>query len=51
MGFYSGGMPDVLTDLENGRVALGALVERCDFCQRIPTDAEALAQIKGLGIA
>ena len=50
-GFYTCGVPGVLAHLENGRVAPGALVERCDFCARIPTDEAALAKLQELGIA
>ena len=50
-GFYACGVPGVLAHLENGRVAPGAIVERCDFCKRIPTDEAALKKLVELGIA
>jgi len=50
-GFFCAGVPGVLAHLENGRVAPGAKVERCDLCRRIPSDEAALAKLKELGIA
>ncbi|MDA7979467.1 MAG: hypothetical protein MPJ50_11945 [Pirellulales bacterium] len=48
--FYTG-VPGILAALENGRVAPGAVVERCDFCQQYPSDAAALAKLRELGLA
>ncbi len=50
-GFYSCCVPGVLAHLQNGRLAPGAQVERCDFCKRIPTDEAALKKLVELGIA
>ena len=50
-GFFCCGVPGVLAHLKDGRVAPGAIVERCDACERIPSDEEALAKLKELGIA
>lgn len=47
--FYTG-VPGILAALENGRVAPGAVVERCDFCQQYPSDAAALAKLQELGL-
>jgi hypothetical protein len=37
--------------MEDGRLAPGAVVERCDQCERYPTDAAALAQLQEMGLA
>ncbi len=50
-GFFCAGVPGILAHLENGRVAPGAKVERCDLCQRFPDDAAALAKLQELGLA
>jgi hypothetical protein len=36
--------------MQNGRVAPGAVVERCDFCRRYPSDAVALAKLRELAL-
>ena len=50
-GFFCAGVPGILAHLENGHVAPGAKVERCDMCQRLPSDEAALAKLQELGIA
>lgn len=50
-GFFCAGVPGVLAHLENGLLALGAKVERCDQCQRLESDEAALARLQQLGIA
>jgi|GEM_PF-2270697 hypothetical protein len=50
-GFFCAGVPGILAHLEEGRVAPGAKVERCDMCQRLPSDEAALAKLQELGIA
>jgi hypothetical protein len=50
-GFFYAGVPGILAHLKDGRVAPGALVERCDRCCRFASDEEALAKIQELGIA
>ena len=47
--FYTG-VPGVIAAMDNGRLAPGAVVERCDFCQRYPSDAVALARLRELGL-
>ncbi len=50
-GFFHTGVPGILAHLQDGRVAPGALVERCDMCERFASDAEAIAKLQELGIA
>ena len=50
-GFFHAGVPGILAHLEQGRVAPGALVERCDMCRRFASDEEASAHLRELGIA
>ena len=50
-GFYHSGVPGILARMENGRLAAGAGVERCDQCQRYPSDEAALVRIRELGVA
>jgi hypothetical protein len=50
-GFFCAGVPGILAHLKDGRVAPGALVERCDRCCRFASDTEALAKLQELGIA
>ncbi len=48
--FYSG-VSGVIAAMEKGRLAPGVAVERCDSCQRFPSDAAALAKLRELGFA
>ena len=50
-GFFCAGGPGILAHLQEGRVAPGALVERCDMCRRFASDEEAIARLRELGIA
>lgn len=50
-GFFHAGVPGILAHLQQGRVAPGALVERCDMCCRFASDVEAIARLRELGIA
>lgn len=50
-GYFHSGVPGILARIENGRVAEGATIERCDLCQRFRSDAAARARLKELGIA
>jgi hypothetical protein len=50
-GFFCAGVPGILAHLNDGRVAPGARVERCDMCCRFASDEEALAKLVELGIA
>jgi hypothetical protein len=50
-GFYCAGVPGILAHLKDGRVAPGALIERCDMCCRFASDEEAKVRLRELGIA
>jgi len=50
-GFFHAGVPGILAHLQQGRVAPGALVERCDMCRRFASDDEAKSRLRELGIA
>ena len=50
-GFFHAGVPGILAHLRQGRVAPGALVERCDICRRFVSDEEAKNRLRDLGIA
>ena len=50
-GHFRSGIPGILAHLENGRLVPGASVERCDLCQRYPSDEAALQRLVELGIA
>ena len=50
-GEFCSGVPGILARIENGRLAVGTEVQRCDSCCRYPTDAAALAQLQALGLA
>lgn len=49
-GYFYCGVPGILARLEQGRLVLGAAVERCDLCQRYPDDAVAYRRLVELGI-
>ena len=48
-GYFCSGVPGILAHVENGRLAQGAKVERCDLCQQYPSDAAALEKLRELG--
>lgn len=48
-GFFSSGIPGILAHMENGRLAQGAQVNRCDLCQRYPSDEAAFEKLRDLG--
>lgn len=48
-GFFCSGVPGILAHMENGRLAEGAVVNRCDLCQRYPSDDAAFEKLRGLG--
>ena len=50
-GYFCSGVPGILAHMENGRLAPGAQVQRCDQCQRYPSDQAALERLGELGIA
>jgi hypothetical protein len=47
-GFFYSGIPGILAHMENGRLAKGAKVNRCDLCQRYPSDEMALEKLREL---
>ncbi|MDZ4684138.1 MAG: hypothetical protein SH850_03560, partial [Planctomycetaceae bacterium] len=49
-GLFRTGVPGILARVEDGRLVPGAKVERCDLCQRYPSDEAALARLQELGI-
>jgi len=50
-GYFHSGVPGILAHVQDGRLAEGAGVERCDQCQRFAMDADALAELVRRGIA
>ena len=50
-GHFASGIPGILAHLENGRLVPGTDVQRCDLCQRYPTDEAARAKLLELGLA
>ena len=48
-GFFFSGVPGILAHVVNCRLTPAAKVERCDACQRYPTDEAALAKLRELG--
>lgn len=50
-GYFCSGVPGILAHLDDGRLAEGAKVERCDACCLYPNDEAALAKLIELGIA
>jgi hypothetical protein len=49
-GYFFSGLPGILARVENGYLVSGAKVERCDLCQRYPSDAAAYKKLAELGI-
>ncbi len=49
-GYFHCGIPGILAHFENGRLAPGAGVERCDLCERYPTDDTARQKLIELGL-
>ncbi len=49
-GHFCSGVPGILAHMENGRLAPGAKVERCDCCQRYASDGAALEKVGDLGL-
>ena len=47
-GFFCYGIPGILAHMENGRLAEGAKVNRCDLCQRYPSDEAAFEKLRQL---
>ena len=50
-GEWRSGVPGVLANIQDGKVLAGTKVERCDSCQRFPSDAAALKKLRELGLA
>lgn len=50
-GYFYSGVPGILARVEQGRLAAGAKVERCDLCQRYANDRAAYRRLVELGIA
>jgi hypothetical protein len=50
-GTFCSGVPGILAHVENGRLVPGTKVERCDACERYPSDQAALEKLLELGIA
>ncbi len=48
-GHFCCGVPGILAHLESGQLAAGTKVERCDLCQRYPSDEAALEKLRELG--
>jgi hypothetical protein len=49
-GFFCSGAPGILAHMEDGRLAEGAGVERCDLCERYPTDQAAMEEMRRRGL-
>src|SRR5258708_6159847 len=49
-GFFNCSIPGILAHFENGRLAPGATVERCDQCERYATDEAARQRLVDLGL-
>lgn len=47
--FYSG-VPGILANIEDGKLAADAKVERCDVCSRYPSDDAARKRLSELGL-
>jgi len=50
-GLFFSGVPGIIARLEHGWLPIGVDVERCDACQRYPSDEAALAHLRELGMA
>jgi hypothetical protein len=50
-GKFCSGVPGILAHVENGRLGAKRKVERCDQCERYPTDQAARDKLVELGIA
>jgi hypothetical protein len=49
-GYFCSGVPGILGHMENGRLAEDAGVERCDLCERYPTDQAAMEELRRRGV-
>ena len=50
-GHFCSGVPGVIAHVEHGRLEGGIEVQRCDACQRYPTDEIAFLKLVELGMA
>ena len=48
-GYFHCGVPGNLARVEHGKLVPGAEVQRCDLCQRYPSDEAAYQKLKELG--
>jgi hypothetical protein len=48
-GYFCSGVTGILAHMEDGRVAPGTEVERCDQCGRYPSDQAAVDELRRLG--
>ena len=49
-GYFCSGVPGILAHMENGFLAEGAEVNRCDLCRRYPSDEAAFEKLRELGL-
>jgi hypothetical protein len=49
-GFFHCGIPGIIAQIENGRLAPGATVERCDLCEQYASDEAARQKLVELGL-
>jgi hypothetical protein len=45
-GYFCSGVPGILAHLEDNKLAADTAVERCDLCERYPSDAAARRELK-----
>jgi len=48
-GYFYSGVPGIIAHMDSGRLAAGAEVQRCDLCQRYPSDNAAMEKLRELG--
>jgi len=49
-GYFCSGVPGIIARMEDGKLAPGAVVNRCDLCQRYPSDEAALEKLRELNL-
>jgi hypothetical protein len=47
-GYFCSGVPGILAHAENGRVSPDTAVQRCDLCERYPSDEAARTKLRDL---
>jgi hypothetical protein len=50
-GYFCSGVPGIIAQMQDGQLASGAQVERCDLCQRYPSDEAAAQKLIELGLS